>query len=421
MANQNSTPGTAPAGGHDLAAEVAGLRLLLAERDAELARLRDEASGAKERQNAFLGLLAHELRNPLAPISLANTMLAKLPEPSSGLLNLHAVIHRQLQHLTRLLDELLDAASIDSGKLVLARAPLELGSVLRRALHTVQVRILERHQQLHLDLPEELALDGDAARLAQVFANLLANASRYTADGGVIRVAARAHEGRAVVTVADNGAGMDHGELSAMFGLFTRGARTPARAEGGLGVGLNVVRNIVELHGGKVIGASDGPGRGSVFTVSLPLAPGAGMQAGQTGQARQAPPRRRILLVEDNLDANDTLGELLRDEGHDVTAAYDGIAGLALARTRVFDVLICDINLPGLDGYELIGQLRRTAGAHIPFAIAISGYGRPEDRTRAIAAGFGQYVLKPIDIDALLALVASSAVTGFIAAAGNAR
>ncbi|NHZ37812.1 hybrid sensor histidine kinase/response regulator [Massilia rubra] len=419
MANQDSNTGSSPPTDHDRADEVAGLRLLLAERDAELARLRLEAGQVKERRSDFLGMLAHELRNPLAPISLANTMLAKLPEPSSGLLNLHSVIHRQLQHLTRLLDELLDAASIDSGKLVLARAPLELGAVLRRALQTVQVRILERHQQLHMDLPEELQVHGDPLRLAQVFANLLINASRYTGDGGVIRVAARAHEGMAVVTVADNGAGMDQGELAGMFDLFTRGARAAVRVEGGLGVGLNVVRNIVELHDGKVIGASDGPGRGSVFTVSLPLL------ASDTTQAALAPgampASRRILLVEDNLDANDTLGQLLLGEGHSVTAAYDGIAGLALARTQVFDVLICDINLPGLNGYELITQLRRTAGAHIPFAIAISGYGRLEESTRAIGAGFGQYVVKPIDIDALLALVASDAVTRFIAAAGNTR
>ncbi|NHZ39401.1 hybrid sensor histidine kinase/response regulator [Massilia aquatica] len=419
MANQNSTTGSPPPANNDLAAEAAGLRQLLAEKDAELARLRDDAARAKQRQNDFLSMLAHELRNPLAPISLANIMLAKLPEPSSGLLNLHSVIHRQLQHLTRLLDELLDAASIDSGQLVLARAPVELGAVLRRALQTVQVRILERHQQLHMDLPEDLSVHGDAARLAQVFANLLANASRYTADGGIIRVAARAHEGRAVLTVADNGAGMDKDELAGMFDLFTRGTRATVRVEGGLGVGLNVVRNIVELHGGKVIGASDGHGRGSVFTVSLPLLAADGAQAALAPGA--LPPSRRILLVEDNLDANDTLGQLLLGEGHSVTAAYDGIAGLALARTQVFDVLICDINLPGLNGYELITQLRRTAGAHIPFAIAISGYGRQEESTRAIGAGFGQYVVKPIDIDALLALVASDAVTRFIAAAGNAR
>ncbi|CUI08968.1 hybrid sensor histidine kinase/response regulator [Massilia antarctica] len=419
MANQHSTTGSPTPTEHALTAEVDGLRLLLAQREAEIAALRDDAAHAGERRNAFLALLAHELRNPLAPISLANTMLAKLPEPSAGLLNVHAVIHRQVQHLTRLLDELLDAASLNSGTMILARSPAPLVALLRRALQTVQVRILERHQQLLLDMPEELTVNADPVRLAQAFANLLVNASKYTGDGGIIRVAARAHEGRAVVTVADNGAGMEPGLLACIFDPFTQGPRTPVRSEGGLGVGLNVVRMIVELHDGKVVGASDGPGRGSVFTVSLPLLAGdAGSGAPLAGAARIG---RRILLVEDNLDANDTLGQLLLAEGHDVTAAYDGIAGLSLARTQVFDVLICDINLPGLDGYELITQLRRTAGAHIPFAIAISGYGRPADRTRAIAAGFGQYVVKPLDIDALLALVASEAVTACITAASNAR
>ncbi|MDQ1813085.1 hybrid sensor histidine kinase/response regulator [Massilia sp. CCM 9210] len=419
MAKQHSTTESPLPAAHSLAAEVADLRRLLGQRDAEIATMRAEAARAAARQHAFLALLVRELRNPLAPISLANTMLAKLPEPSAGLLNVHAVIHRQVQHLSHLLDELLDAASLNDGTMTLARSPAPLVALLRRALQTVQVRILERHQQLQLDMPEELMVHADPVRLAQAFANLLVNASRYTADGGIIRVAARAHEGRAVVTVADNGAGMAPQVLAAMFDLFTQGERAPARAEGGLGVGLNVVRNIVELHDGKVVGASDGPGRGSVFTVSLPLWSGDAGAAALAGGA--APPSRRILLVEDNLDANDTLGQLLLAEGHSVIAAYDGIAGLSLARTQAFDVLICDINLPGLDGYELITQLRRTAGAHIPFAIAISGYARPDNRTRAIAAGFGQYVVKPLDIDALLALVASEAVTRFIAAAGNAR
>ncbi|MDQ1813081.1 hybrid sensor histidine kinase/response regulator [Massilia sp. CCM 9210] len=386
----------------------------------EARTLRDAAEGAHRRQNEFLAMLAHELRNPLAPISLANAMLVRLPEPSIELLNLHAIIQRQVLHLTRLLDDLLDAARISSGKITLLRSPMPLADLLRRSVQTVQVRLLERHQQLQLDLPEELIVDGDPVRLAQVFANLLVNASKYTGDHGLIRVAARAHDGFAVVTVSDNGAGMDADVLASVFDLFTQGPRALARAEGGLGVGLNVVRNIVELHGGKVVGGSDGLGLGSVFTVTLPLAAGGGPAAVLPGPS-PLPASRRILLVEDNLDANETLSRLLLGEGHLVTSAYDGVAGLALARARAFDVLICDIGLPGLDGYQLITQLRKTSGAHIPFAIAISGYGQVEDRMRAIAAGFGQYLVKPLDADALLALVASSAVTRFIGAAARPR
>ncbi|CUI08972.1 hybrid sensor histidine kinase/response regulator [Massilia antarctica] len=388
--------------------------LVLATLDA--GTLRDAAEGAQRRQNEFLAMLAHELRNPLAPISLANAMLLRLPEPSTELLNLHAIIHRQVLHLTRLLDDLLDAARISSGKISLLRSPMPLVDLLRRSVQTVQVRLQERHQQIQLDLPEELIVDGDPVRLAQVFSNLLVNASKYTGDHGLIRVAARAHEGCAVVTVSDNGVGMDAAVLASVFDLFTQGPRALARAEGGLGVGLNVVRNIVELHGGTVAGSSDGLGLGSVFTVVLPLVADDGAVT-VLPRASAVPARRRILLVEDNLDANETLGRLLLGEGHLVTSAYDGVAGLALARARAFDVLICDIGLPGLDGYQLITQLRKTAGAHIPFAIAISGYGQVEDRMRAIAAGFGQYLVKPLDADALLTLVASSAVTRFIAAA----
>ncbi|NHZ66881.1 hybrid sensor histidine kinase/response regulator [Massilia genomosp. 1] len=384
----------------------------------EARTLRDAAEGAHRRQNEFLAMLAHELRNPLAPISLANAMLVRLPEPSIELLNLHAIIHRQVLHLTRLLDDLLDAARISSGKISLLRSPMPLVELLRRSVQTVQARLLERDQQVQLDLPEELIVDGDAVRLAQVFANLLVNASKYTGDHGLIRVAARAHDGLALVTVSDNGAGMDADVLASVFDLFSQGPRALARAEGGLGVGLNVVRNIVELHGGKVSGSSDGLGLGSVFTVTLPLVADAGVLA-VLPSPNVATASRRILLVEDNLDANETLTRLLRGEGHQVTSVYDGVTGLAQARARAYDVLICDIGLPGLDGYQLITQLRKTSGAHIPFAIAISGYGQVEDRTHAIAAGFGQYLVKPLDADALLALVASSAVTRFIAAAAR--
>lgn len=392
----------------------ANQNLMIASVDAQ--NLRDAAEMAHARQNEFLAMLAHELRNPLAPISMANAMLARLPSPSAELLHLHAIIQRQVAHLTRLLDDLLDAARISSGKVALVCAPLALIDVLRRAVETVQVRVLERAQGVTLDLAEDPVVDGDPVRLAQVFANLLVNASKYTGNGGTIRLTARSHEGFAVVTVADNGAGIAADVMPHIFDLFTQGPRALARSEGGLGVGLNVVRNIVQLHGGTVSAVSDGSGSGSAFTVRLPLAV----------QAEQAPllngavsllASRRILVVEDNLDANDTLARLLRAEGHCVTSAYDGIAGLGMASRQSFDVLLCDIGLPGMDGLELIMRLRATTGAHVPFAIAISGYGRTEDRERAVSAGYGQYFVKPVDVNALLSLVSSEAVSRFIAAA----
>lgn len=392
----------------------ANQHLLIASVDAQ--NLRDAAETANVRKNEFLAMLAHELRNPLAPISMANAMLAKLPGASTELLNLHAIIARQVAHLTRLLDDLLDAARISSGKVALVRSRLGLVELLRRAVQTVQVRMLDRSQHMTLDLPENLVVDGDPVRLAQVFSNLLVNASKYTGAGGTIRLAARAHDGFAVVTVADNGSGIAGGVMPHIFELFTQGPRALARSEGGLGVGLSVVRNIVELHGGRVSATSDGVGCGSVFSVSLPLSAESEELAPAPAPALAQVPRR-ILVVEDNLDANHTLGRLLTNAGHHVTCAYDGIAGLGLARKHEFDVMLCDIGLPGLDGLQLIAQLRATGGIRIPFAIAISGYGQTEDRERAIGAGYGQYFVKPVDVDALLGMIASDPVSRFIDAA----
>lgn len=377
--------------------------------------LRDEAELANHRQNEFLAMLAHELRNPLAPISLASTMLARMPAPSAQLLNLQAIIQRQVFHLSRLLDDLLDAARISSGKISLLCRPMALVELLGRAVETVQVRLLDRRQRLVLDMPKEMIVNGDPVRLAQVFSNLLVNASKFTQDGGTIRLAAHALETKAVVTIADDGAGISAEVIPHIFALFTQGPRSLARSEGGLGVGLNVVRNIVLLHGGEVEAVSAGLRLGSIFTVTLPLSEGLASAVALPASRQPASRARRILVVEDNVDANDTLSMLLAHEGHSVVSAFDGVSGLAMASEHEFDVLVCDMGLPGMDGFELIAQLRQAPGVHIPFAIAISGYGQAEDRMRAIGAGFGQYFVKPVDVDALLTLIASEAVSRFIA------
>jgi CheY-like chemotaxis protein len=249
-----------------------------------------------------------------------------------------------------------------------------------------------------------VVVEGDRVRLTQVFSNLLNNASKYTGDGGHVGVAVEA-DGEAVrVTVEDNGTGMAHDILPHIFDLFTQGPRSLARSEGGLGVGLNVVRNLVAMHGGSVVADSPGLGQGSRFTVVLPrsnrqpaaLAPSA-------RPARMA--RRRILLVEDNPDARQTLAALLRAEGHDVACADDGHAGLAAALERVYDVVLCDIGLPGVDGLDLIRALRASTGGARPLAVALTGYGRAEDHARGLAAGFDAYLVKPVDTGRLLALI----------------
>ncbi len=256
-------------------------------------------------------------------------------------------------------------------------------------------------------------VDADPLRLSQVFAHLLANATKFTPNGGLIHVALAREGAEAVVTVRDNGAGMAAELIPHVFSMFSQGPRELGRAEGGLGVGLGVVQAIVRLHGGQVTASSAGLAQGSVMTVRLPLA--------HAGNAVAPPAQRRILLIEDNAHANDILRRVLTEHGHLVTTAFDGIAGLGLARSTPFDVLVCDIGLPGMNGLELIAQLRRSPGAQIPFAVAISGYDKVEGRAQAIAAGFGHYLVKPFDIDQLLALIASEAVSRCIASAAATR
>ncbi|WUR14946.1 hybrid sensor histidine kinase/response regulator [[Empedobacter] haloabium] len=375
--------------------------------------LQDEAEAANRRQNEFLAMLAHELRNPLAPISMAAAMLERMPQLTPELAALRGVISRQVEHMARLLDDLLDAARISSGKINLTIAPLALGDVVERALETVQPRIAERRQQLRVALHDPaLALDGDRVRLTQVLSNLLGNASKYTQDGGTIALRSEACELGVRLVVSDDGTGIDPAVLPHIFDLFTQGPRSLARSEGGLGVGLNVVRNLVQMHGGTVQAYSDGVGLGSRFTLELP--------AGAAGAAPAAVPTveslahgaSRVLLIEDNVDVCDTLKSFLMLDQYAVTAAYDGRGGLALALAEDFDVLICDIGLPQLDGLEVIARLRaqeheQPRGRRL-FAIALSGYGQLEDRARALAAGFDEYLVKPVRPDSLLALVAAA-------------
>jgi two-component system, sensor histidine kinase len=380
--------------------------------------LQDEAEAANRRQNEFLAMLAHELRNPLAPISMAAAMLERMPQATPELATLHSVISRQVEHMARLLDDLLDAARISSGKITLAIAPLALSEVVERALETVQPRIAERRQQLTVTIGDpDMLLDGDKVRLTQVLSNLLGNASKYTQDGGtiVLRAERSGGEGTVRLSVSDNGTGIGPDVLPHIFDLFTQGPRSLARSEGGLGVGLNVVRNLVQMHGGSVHAHSDGVGQGSRFTLELPVS------ASAPAQASQPPPLAtgrciacNVLLIEDNVDVCDTLRSFLMLDSHEVTAAYDGPSGLALAQTGGFDVLICDIGLPGLDGLEVIRRLRAHEQEETPgttgtpvFAVALSGYGQAEDRARALAAGFDEYLVKPVRPDALLALIAN--------------
>ncbi|MEM8510774.1 signal transduction histidine kinase/ActR/RegA family two-component response regulator [Massilia sp. MP_M2] len=384
----------------------ANQHLLLATLDAE--DLRAQAEAANRRQNEFLAMLAHELRNPLAPISMASAMMGKLPEPSTELLHIKAIIERQVGQLSRLLDDLLDAARISSGKIELHKQALLVAEQLANAVDTVQARVNDRRQQLSIEVPDHaIWVFGDAVRLAQVFSNLLVNASKFTPIGGSIALRVGIVGNDVVVTVEDDGDGIAADVLPTVFTLFTQGPRTLARSQGGLGIGLNIVRNVVEMHGGSVSAASPGLGHGTVFTVRLPLLEVTDAPLDVVPDAVAPPLRHHILLVEDNLDASEMLEMVLCSENHTVIKAFDGVAGLALACTGAFDVVLCDIGLPKMTGYDLVRTLRATLAQATPFCVAISGYGQPEDRARALASGFDEHLLKPINIDNLLQLVAS--------------
>jgi signal transduction histidine kinase/ActR/RegA family two-component response regulator len=371
--------------------------------------LRDEAEATNRRQNEFLAMLAHELRNPLSPISMAAALLERVPDASRQSLNLTRVIGRQVDHMAHLLDDLLDAARISSGKITLTVEPVLLWDVIEQAIETIQPRVKDRQQQLKIALPPQaVVMEGDRVRLTQVFSNLLGNASKYTGDHGVIDLSAVLREQNIVVTVEDNGAGIAPEVLPHIFDLFTQGPRSLARSEGGLGVGLNVVRNLVDMHAGKVEARSAGIGAGCQFVVTLPVSSDSLPSAPPAPGVPSADHACSVLLIEDNVDACNTLEHFLSLHGHSVLTAYDGVSGLSAALAGQFDVIICDIGLPGRDGFDVIRRLRQSPDGARPYTIALSGYCQSEDRARAMAAGFDHYFVKPLVPEALLDLIASS-------------
>jgi CheY-like chemotaxis protein len=352
-------------------------------------------------------MLAHELRNPLAPISNATAMLQRLTGADPLLPGIHRVLSHQVEHMAKLLDDLLDASRINSGKITLEKSTVLFSDIVERALEVVQPLIDRRRQQLSVRLPAEpVALDGDPVRLAQVFCNLLINASKFTQDGGCIALEAEMRGERLIAAVKDNGIGIEPGVQPYIFDLFTQGVHSLARTEGGLGIGLTVARRLLEMHDGSIAASSDGAGRGSTFEVSLPA------HAAQAAPAQDSVPAVghggcRVLLIEDNVDANETLCALLQLVGHSASSAFDGITGLDMALGGSYDVIVCDIGLPGMNGMELVRRLHQQSRHAVPLMIATSGYGQAEDRTRALDAGYDEYLVKPVPCESLLRVIAS--------------
>jgi len=374
----------------------------------QLRQSEEKAHKADRRKDEFLAMLGHELRNPLAPIVTALQVLKLRRE--GALEEELKVIERQVQHLVSLVDDLLDISRITRGKLELKNEPLELSTVAARAIEMASPLFEQRSHRLTVDVPRHgLPVEGDLVRLSQVVANLLTNAAKYTDPQGHIQLSA-AHEGDEVVlTVADNGMGIAPDMLASIFDLFVQGGRALDRAEGGLGIGLTLVKTLTNLHRGRATAHSDGPGRGSRFAIHLPALPMGTLEVGgripANGPRKRAMVRRlRVLLVDDNLDAAEMLGEILREVGHDVAVASDGPEALRVLDGFPAEVAVLDIGLPVMDGYELARKIAGRSGP-LPRLIALTGYGQDQDRARSETAGFERHFVKPVDVDELLAAI----------------
>jgi len=314
-----------------------------------------------------------------------------------------AIIERQVDHMVRLVDDLLDVSRITRGMVSLDRSRVDLRQVLDRAIELASP-LLERHaHRLSVDLQPDLAVDGDPVRLAQVFANLLTNAAKYTPRGGVITIVGERSAGRACVRVRDTGIGIAPAMLPRVFDQFVQGRQSLDRSAGGLGLGLSIVRSLVDLHGGTVEGHSEGPGCGSEFRVFLPMSNGAVLPAAKRPQpaASERPKGVRVLLVDDNEDAVTLLRKVLTAWGHLVRVAHDGPSALEIVETFAPDVALLDIGLPDMDGYELARRLRAIPALSGVGLVALTGYGQARDRDAALAAGFDQHLVKPVDVDDL--------------------
>jgi PAS domain S-box-containing protein len=367
-------------------------------------RAREAAESANRAKDEFLAMLAHELRNPLFAVRNA-IEVARCQENRDEAL---AIGKRQADQLARLVDDLLDVARIQSGKIELLRELVDVGRVVSRALEAMRSLPEKRPQRIAVRLEPELTVDGDPARLEQVITNLLSNATKYTPAAGQIEVSAVRDGKDAVVRVRDDGIGITQELLPHVFDLFAQGAQGLDRAVGGLGIGLTVTRRLVELHGGRVEARSAGIGAGAEFEVRLPLSDRALQPTLHAERKSSTEPPRRILLVEDNRDAAESLAMLLELHGHRVRTVGDAHAALEAASAEQPDVALVDIGLPGMDGYELARRLRAREDQPVPVLVALTGYGLERDKERAAAAGFDAHLVKPVDLDELRRLLGAA-------------
>lgn len=378
----------------------------------ENARLYERLKEQDRRKDEFLATLAHELRNPLAPVRVGLEILRRRHDPEAEADTVREMLERQIGQLVRLVDDLLDVSRVTSGKIALQQERIALGAVVEAALETSRPLLEASGHRLVVDLPTApLHLRGDPSRLAQVLTNLVNNAAKYTPAGGVIEVRAEQGTGEAVLTVRDSGIGIPKEMLPRIFDMFTQVGASLDRSQGGLGIGLTLVRKLVEMHGGTVSAASAGAGAGSTFTVRLPLALAAA-EAGPEGPPAVALPEpipsggRRVLIVDDNVDAAEILGQLLSFVGHTISLGHSGPAALEAVRSFRPDVLLLDIGLPGMNGYEVARHLRADPAAAGLVIVALTGWGTEDDRRRTREAGFDHHLTKPVEPEEIERLLA---------------
>jgi two-component system CheB/CheR fusion protein len=373
----------------------------LLERSIRYSIARKHTEEALRRKDEFLAMLAHELRNPLAPIRTALQIL-ELPqlEEAHGR-RARAVLKRQVDQMVRLVDDLLDAARIMQGRIELHKEPQDLLKIVELAIETAGPVIdAQGHRVVLNSPPRSFPIEADAIRFSQAIANLLTNAAKYSEKSSEIFVSVAAEGDDALLLVRDQGVGIDPDLLPRVFDLFVQGDRALARSQGGLGIGLTIVKRLVELHGGTVTAYSDGRGKGSEFVVRIPMT--ISLARGEDAPAPPVPAgTRNVLIVDDNVDAAECIGVMLKSSGHQVEVAYDGFGAVEAARRHKPDIILLDIGLPGRDGYEVARILRRDSDFKNTKIIAVSGYGKEEDRIRCKQAGIDHHLTKPVERDDL--------------------
>jgi PAS domain S-box-containing protein len=373
-------------------------------RDMTTRKRLEELERSSRMMNEFLAMLAHELRNPLAPMRNAVTLMQLEPLASPSLRNSRDIIDRQLTHVTRLVDDLLDVGRITTGKVKLRRELVRVADVVMRSCETVRPLIEARKHGLTVEVPAEpIYINADPTRVSQILQNLMVNAAKYTPDGGHIVISAKQIDGFVCIAVEDTGRGIEERDLQRIFELFMQG-ENGSPSESGLGIGLTLARSLAELHGGRLDAQSEGVGKGSTFILRLPVARQAEAVSDDQEQALR-PQGLRVLVVDDNRDAADSATAIIRMLGDDAECAYSGAGALESVRRSVPDVVLLDLAMPVLDGFATLRQLREVPGMEHAFVVAMTGYGSTDDKRRTTGAGFDAHVTKPVDLNQLLALL----------------